>query len=115
MKVLVVEDDADIRGALVELMESLGHEAAGAENGLDALGELQRQLADVLLLDLMMPVMNGWELAEALQRDPALARIPIVVYSASNRPPPPGAAAVLPKPGDLDVIASTVERVGAHA
>jgi len=82
--VLVIDDDADIRGALVDALEDEGYRAMSAANGLEAL-EVLRILPtppSVILLDLMMPVMDGWQFCAEQQRDPLLSKIPVVVVSA---------------------------------
>ncbi len=83
-EVLVVEDDCGIREALRDLLESEGLRVTGAVNGEDALAKLRGRAPDLILLDLMMPVMNGWEFRIAQRRDPAIAGIPVVVLSAQN-------------------------------
>lgn len=82
--ILVVDDDRDIRDSLIEVLESHGYSAAGAANGLEAL-ELMRTgaaLPSVILLDLMMPMMDGWEFREAQLQNPAWTEIPVIVISA---------------------------------
>ncbi|WP_242343820.1 response regulator [Anaeromyxobacter terrae] len=85
-KVLVVEDDPDLRESVVELLALEGFSTEQAENGCAALRLLRREPAvpDLILLDLMMPVMNGWNFREAQLADPALAPIPVVVMSAQD-------------------------------
>jgi CheY-like chemotaxis protein len=82
--VLVVEDDLDIRQALLEILEDNGFRAVGASDGAEALDFLlrARDLPCVILLDLMMPVMDGASFREAQRREPRLASIPVVVLSA---------------------------------
>ena len=82
--VLVVEDDVDIRQALVEILEDHGFKAVGASDGSEALALLASatELPCVILLDLMMPVMDGAAFREAQRSDPRLASIPVVVLSA---------------------------------
>lgn len=82
--VLVVEDDLDIRQALLEILEDHGFSAVGARDGAEALRLLARatDLPCVILLDLMMPVMDGATFREAQRQDPRLASIPVVVLSA---------------------------------
>jgi CheY-like chemotaxis protein len=86
-RILVVDDDASIREALTEILADEGYAVTTATNGAEAL-TLLRPPADfrpcVILLDLMMPVMSGQEFYAEQQRDPALARIPIVVISADG-------------------------------
>src|SRR5919206_1695644 len=83
-EVLVVEDDFAIRETLRELLEDEGYRVAWAANGKEALARLHERAPRVILLDLMMPVMDGWEFRVAQQRDPALASIPVVVISADH-------------------------------
>jgi len=82
--VLVVEDDLDVRQALMEVLEEHGFPALGARDGAEALLLLARatELPCLILLDLMMPVMDGASFREAQRRDPRLAPIPVVVLSA---------------------------------
>jgi CheY-like chemotaxis protein len=85
--ILVVDDDASIREALSDLLGDEGYRVTTATNGAEALTLLRRPellRPCVILLDLMMPVMNGQEFYAEQQRDPALARIPIVVVSADG-------------------------------
>ena len=81
---LVVEDDTDIRQALEEIIGEHGFAAVGARNGREALDFLSRatELPCLILLDLMMPVMDGATFREAQRRDPRIAAIPVVVLSA---------------------------------
>jgi len=79
-KVLVVDDDIDSRQMLVELLEREGYSATGAENGSRALASLEDGLdPDLILTDLQMPVMSGWELCEHVKLEPRLRSIPIVL------------------------------------
>ncbi|HEY0477821.1 MAG TPA: response regulator [Kofleriaceae bacterium] len=82
--VLVVDDDRDIRDSLVELLQDQGYQAAGAANGLEALEVMRtgQELPCVILLDLMMPMMDGWEFREAQLKNPAWTQIPVIVISA---------------------------------
>ncbi len=82
--VLIVEDQADIRELTVQIVEDLGFVALTAENGRQALSVMQEmhRLPCVVLLDLMMPVMTGWQLMDALQEDERLRSVPVVVMTA---------------------------------
>jgi len=85
--ILVVEDDEDIRDAIGEILSHEGYDVALAENGqhaLEKLGELERPC--LLLVDLVMPQMDGWDLMSALSKNDRLATIPVVVMSAASRP-----------------------------
>jgi CheY-like chemotaxis protein len=82
-QVLIVDDDAEIRAALRAVLDAEGYRVDEADNGRAALDWLHaaEQLPSVIVLDLNMPVMNGWELRSRLRGDPRLARIPVVVAS----------------------------------
>lgn len=82
--VLIVEDNADARDTMCCLIEQAGYHALCAENGQAALRQLCRlkTLPCVILLDLMMPLMDGWQLLNELQRNAAFAKIPVVLVSA---------------------------------
>ena len=115
--VLIAEDDAAIRDGLSMSLEIEGYRVLTASNGREALELLPTlQPPCLLLLDLLMPEMNGWELLEAKNRDPALAEIPVVVLSATQRKQLPGVAAFVPKPYELDkVIGAIREHCGEPA
>jgi signal transduction histidine kinase len=116
--VLVVEDDRDIRSSLAELLGSEGYDVATAENGAVALTQLRtRELPDVVLLDLMMPVMDGWQFRIEQRRDPVLARVPVIALSAnaSAQARAVDAAAFLPKPLDTGALMAAIERVISQA
>jgi CheY-like chemotaxis protein len=111
-QILVVEDEADIRLALKEALEWKGYRVVTASNGIEALDTLSRILRPCLiLLDLMMPVMNGWEFSETLRADKNFASIPIVVVSAyKDRGCEIGAQGIIMKPVDLNILFSLVKK-----
>jgi two-component system, chemotaxis family, chemotaxis protein CheY len=82
--VLIVEDDPDALELLATILEDADYEVVRAANGLEALGKLadRRGRCDLILLDLMMPVMNGWDFRRKQLQIPALASIPVVLMSA---------------------------------
>ena len=83
--ILIVDDDKDVRSALAELLEGEGYTVAGAHNGHEALKLMRDGLHPaIILLDLMMPVMDGWDFRREQQRDPALLHVPVVIVSASG-------------------------------
>ena len=80
--VLIVEDDIDLRQDLAFLIENQGHEVITAANGQEALERLaEKGRPCMILLDLMMPVMDGWELRSELLKDPAMKDVPVVLLS----------------------------------
>jgi CheY-like chemotaxis protein len=85
-RILLVEDDADLRESLCRVLEDAGYEVDGVRNGQEALEYLRREQPPcVVLLDLMMPVMTGWEFRDVQRRDPALSDIPVVILTADGR------------------------------
>jgi CheY-like chemotaxis protein len=113
--VLVVDDQPEIRETLAEILEDEGYHVATAANGREALSCLHTDGdCSLILMDLMMPVMDGWELAAELERDPATAGIPRVVVSGAGDVPRAAAALkateFLQKPLDLDRLLSVVHR-----
>ena len=93
MTVLVIDDDDDVREGLQSLLEAEGHATEGASNGREALSLLRKNSEPprLILLDLMMPVMSGWEVLVELDVDPRLREIPVAIMSAhpSARSPAP--------------------------
>lgn len=113
--VLVVEDDADIRDAMTGILESNGYSVCAASDGAEALAQLQAGSKPcMILLDLMMPIMDGWTFCQERQKDASLAEIPVVVVSAVTRQDPrnAGLRAVdhLSKPLNVDELLATVAR-----
>jgi CheY-like chemotaxis protein len=82
--VLVVEDDAELRKTICEVLEEAGYASRSAENGEIALEHARAELPCVILLDLMMPIMNGWEFRSEQLRDPKLSSIPVVIMTADG-------------------------------
>jgi CheY-like chemotaxis protein len=111
-RVLIVDDHREIREVTAELLDINGFEVMSAANGREALALLeQRQLPCLILLDLMMPVMNGWEFLDACQSRPEFAQIPVVIVSAyEDRAPRDRVQAVLKKPVDLSALLTEVKR-----
>ncbi len=109
--VFIVEDDVDTREMLARFLELEGYTVESAENGKLALERLGGGThACVILLDLMMPVMDGWQFRQAQVQDDALARIPVIVVSAAGRDRIEriDADAYLSKPVDLEELLGCV-------
>jgi CheY-like chemotaxis protein len=108
--VLVVEDDRDVRTSLCSLLEDEGFATLSASNGQEALNLLHSDAPapSVILLDLMMPVMNGWELRRRLEHDPSIPPAPVVVMSAQSRDETLGSVAWLQKPLRVEQLLSTL-------
>jgi CheY-like chemotaxis protein len=102
-RILLVEDDSSLRDTLADVLSDEGFEVAAAANGREALDKLAASHPDLILLDLVMPVMDGWAFREEQRKIPDLASIPTVVLSATSPIDAPGlqaldAEAVLSKP-----------------
>ncbi len=116
--IMIVEDDADVRETMAEVLESEGFDVHTAREGEEALSLLQTGIRpEVILLDLMMPGMNGWQLRSELERRGDLAAIPIVVVSAMDPGPDRAGekpvAGFLKKPFNLSSLLAAVD--GARA
>lgn len=115
-RVVVVEDDGDIRELVVQLLADSGFETVGCADGRAALAELRRpgSLPAVILLDLEMPGMTGWEFRREQLRDPLLAHVPVVVTSGSD-PRSIEADAFVPKPYDTSELCRVLARLSLQA
>jgi CheY-like chemotaxis protein len=109
-RVLVVEDDPDIRELEADALKSEGHLVYPAENGREGLRLAQVVHPDVVVLDLMMPVMTGWEFRAAQRVDPELCEVPVIVVSAVAGDGL-AAARTLAKPFELSELLRAVEQV----
>jgi CheY-like chemotaxis protein len=111
--VLVVDDDFSISGTLRAILEGEGFHVISAANGLQALGHLRSGVVpELMLIDLAMPVMDGWQLCETLAQDPGLASIPVVLLSDRPDPPEPaGVAGSVRKPIKLAALLAALERL----
>jgi CheY-like chemotaxis protein len=98
--VMVVEDDHDARVSLRSFLEEEGFEVITSTNGRDALNLLRAMplLPGLVLLDLRMPIMDGWTFASVVKSDPVLAAVPLVVITADQAMPPANVIEVLRKP-----------------
>lgn len=113
-QILLVEDDRSIRNALQGILEDEGYAVTTAENGRQALDQLRASAAPKLIvLDLRMPVMDGWEFRAAQKSDPGLARIPVLAVSAdgSAKAAAIDAEAYLRKPLSTDALLNAIGRI----
>jgi signal transduction histidine kinase len=113
-KILLVEDDRSIRDALQGLLEEEGYGIATAENGRQALELLKTSAApDLIVLDLRMPVMDGWQFRAAQKNDPSFASIPVIALSAdgSAKAEAIDAEAYLRKPVSMDALLDAIVRI----
>lgn len=109
--ILVVDDDDDFRSYLAEDLESLGYRVLQAANGRQALEQLEEELPTLVLLDLKMPVMNGWSVLQALAQIPQARSVPVLVISSYGfewEAELVGAAGHLPKQVDAETLRAKV-------
>jgi CheY-like chemotaxis protein len=118
--ILIIEDDDDIREALTQILELEGYTVREAANGREALDISSREpLPSLILLDLMMPVMDGWEVMRALVANAALAHVPVIVLSGAGDLMQEvqllGAVACIGKPFKVGVLLDAIERYALPA
>ena len=119
MRILVVDDDPTVRDLLQLQLELAGHDVASAQDGAAGLAAVERERPDLLVLDVMMPELSGWEVLERLREDTRFAKLPVVLVTARDLPDDRerarqlGAFGILAKPHDplalermVDVVAS---------
>ena len=114
-RILVVEDDQYIRDSLAELLQDEGYQVTIARDGQEGLDQLKfPTLPNLILLDLMMPVKDGFQFRAEQRVDPRLAQIPVVIFSADTGVNQPHeqfeGAAILKKPVDLDALLAMVKK-----
>ena len=116
MSILVVDDESPVRAVVMAVLEDTQYDVIGAANGRDAVACLCKSPSrfQLVLLDLMMPYMSGWDVLHVMQAHPTLASIPVVIMTAGanvrQQALDLGAAGYLPKPLDLDQLLDIAER-----
>ncbi|HET9594098.1 MAG TPA: response regulator [Anaeromyxobacteraceae bacterium] len=113
-RVLVLEDDEATRQSLAAVLRARGYLVACASDGREGLRQLHEQRPDVVLLDLNMPGMDGWEFRRAQLQDPTVADVPIIVVSAQLACEGIGAVAFLEKPCSVNDLLRTLDRAVIH-
>jgi len=109
--ILLVEDDSDLRVAMVTLLEAEGFEVVTANDGLMGLKQLERiHLPCLILLDWWLPLLSGNEFLSLLRSDPARQRVPVVVLTASEATPPARVEGFLRKPFSVSHLLDVVYR-----
>lgn len=111
--VLVVDDDPSIRKLIIAALKRDGYVFGEANNGRDALQLMRSMHPSVVVLDLMMPIVSGWQVLDERQKDAELLQIPVILISANRAPEVAGAidqgiCAFLPKPFDIAVLSALV-------
>jgi DNA-binding response OmpR family regulator len=115
-KVMVVDDEEDIRISVSQILEIFGYEVIKAENGADCLEKLEQELPDLVILDIMMPGMNGWDVAACIKENTKWSAIPIVFLTAKGDDMSVGMGGLaseeyIVKPFDVVKLKECVERI----
>jgi CheY-like chemotaxis protein len=84
--ILVVDDDADIRTLIETVLEASGHDVTLAASGQEALNKLKRRPFELVVLDIMMPAMSGYQVLEQIRAMPSRAATPVIVVTAKHDP-----------------------------
>jgi len=122
--ILIVDDDPGIREALQDVLELEGYDVESLENGKAALESLLRRadrnasLPRLILLDLMMPVMTGWQFLDSLRADARFREVPVLVFSAAGdrQVDLPRATALIRKPVEVDeLLAAVAKHLGSSS
>ena len=115
-RIAVIDDDADLRKALSTMLRLDGHEVTGFADATDAIGQIEGGLpVDVIVLDLMMPIMNGWEFCTYRERSPVMKQVPVIVITARQSiVPPVGVSQILLKPFDPQALEDAIARALAE-
>jgi CheY-like chemotaxis protein len=120
VRVLVVDDDANIRRMIIAALRRDGYTFLEAPNGRDALDLMRSEHPDVVVLDLMMPILSGWDVLRERMEDEQLRSIPVIIVSANKDPEvatvvDQGICAFLPKPFDIGALSALVRSCIAAA
>jgi len=116
-RILIADDDYDLRTIVSDYLRSLGFETVLATNGEEALSGIKAQKPDLVVLDLSMPKMSGWDVAKAVREDPESRRIPIIAFTAhalkgaDTHALESGCDAYLAKPFDPDVLLEKIRKL----
>ena len=113
--VVVVDDQDKVRHVIVEVLEAVGYRTSGFSTGEDALAHLGALAPALILLDIMMPGMNGLEFLEVLRASPSFAAIPVVIMSGLGASFPGiervNATAIIPKPISFPRLIDEIKRI----
>lgn len=111
-RILIVEDDPNLRVVIRMVLERAGYAVAEAKNGLDALQSIEREMPELVIADMTMPLMNGIELVERIRSNPETASIPIVLLSGRevDRPAAELVNAVVTKPFEPADLLARINR-----
>jgi CheY-like chemotaxis protein len=118
--ILIIDDAADICEMVGLLLASVGHTSSSASNGVSGLRRAQSEQPDLILMDLGLPQLDGWETTRRLQADPRTAHIPVLAFTANLTPTAAeeaqvvGCCGLIAKPFNIDDLLSRVDAVLRH-
>jgi two-component system, OmpR family, alkaline phosphatase synthesis response regulator PhoP len=117
-RIMVVDDDPDIVRVVVKIMEGRGHQVAVARDGIEAIARIRAEPPDVVILDLNLPKLDGYEVCSQIKTDPAIQHVPVVMMTAAyvsvddaQRGTSAGADEYVVKPFLREVLIHNVERL----
>lgn len=84
-RILIVDDSPSQLAGIRRIVEKLGHEALTAENGQAGVDAARTALPDLILMDVVMPVLNGFQATRSITRDPATAHIPVILVTTKDQ------------------------------
>src|SRR5262245_13775095 len=120
MRILIIDDDQDIRDIMTIVLRAEGHEVVTAVDGVEGLEQLRLgSRPSLIFVDMMMPRLDGRAFLEAMRSDPKIADVPVVILTghpaARNEAKELGTAGYLVKPVELDELLGTIRRAEVHA
>jgi CheY-like chemotaxis protein len=115
-KIMIVDDEEDIRISVSQILEVCGYDVIKAANGMDCLQKLEQELPDLVILDIMMPGMNGWDVAARIKENEQWSKIPIVFLTAKGDEMSIGMGSLaseeyIVKPFDVVKLKDSVQRI----
>jgi DNA-binding response OmpR family regulator len=121
-RILIVDDEPDLLEILSIIFKAYGYETATATDGQEAIEQARANQPDLIIMDVMMPRLNGFEACRVIKHDPTLSRVPVIMLSAKTQQADKlggidsGADAYLAKPFDnMQVLAKVRELLGEGA
>src|SRR5690349_17837644 len=114
MTIFIVEDDKPLRETFADVLRQVGYRVAAAANGREALERIRADRPSFIFVDLLMPIMNGFELIQALKADQQLSSIPIAAMTASGATTAPGVI-LMKKPFRAEAAVALIEMYGGGA
>jgi two-component system, OmpR family, alkaline phosphatase synthesis response regulator PhoP len=116
-KVLLVDDDEQILKSLKIYLELENYQVTTAENGREALDKVREDMPEIMVLDIMMPILDGYQVLEKLKEDPETSRLPVIMLTAKGQDIDVlkgykmGASSYMTKPFNLNELVENIEMV----